>query len=75
MGRGTQQGPGGTRREEGAKRPRDPEKDLPITQCPLYNCKDKQLSEDQKKVVLKWGLCFRCRKERHIARDCKAPPM
>jgi hypothetical protein len=45
----------------------------PVTECPLFgkaSSKEAPLTEEDRKVLKAWGLCWFCKKDRHLAKDC-----
>jgi hypothetical protein len=60
----------------GRKRPALPlERSLPVEQCPLFNLKtsqDQKLTDAQREVLNRWGLCWRC-KAKAANCPCGAP--
>jgi len=51
------------------------ERERPVTECPLYGLRtsaDSPLTAEQKQILRKWGVCWRCKRARHLAKDCKA---
>ena len=46
------------------------ERERPVTECPLYGLRtsaDSPLTAEQKQILRKWGVCWRCKRARHLA--------